>query len=66
MRHQTTKDIYARLLARRAGHSTARILSEYVGPLMLDMDGQLWWGDSRDDYRPDVTTDSIAVMGSAR
>ena len=66
MRHQTTKDIYARLLARRAGHSTARILSEYVGPLMLDMDGQLWWGDSREDYRTEVTTDSIEVLNPAR
>jgi hypothetical protein len=41
--------LYTRRKARRAGFSTTRLLSEYLGPLMYD-GRSYWYGTERSDY----------------
>lgn len=48
MRHLCTRDSYMR---RKISRSTAAIMSgNWMGPIVEEIDGTLWWGDNEKDY----------------
>lgn len=61
MRRTITPEMYRKRQALRVRYSTARLLSEYMGPLMLHLDGSYWYGDSPSDYKP-KPEDSIECL----